>query len=118
MKIPKTCSLPILCDKSFLVARPDGETLKVSPIIPATENLMLVKTTGKITEKGDLEAQCSMEFNGINDNIYRSYFARSTPEQRRQFFESAIKGIVAGATLSDWPDSSGRHDGYHQAAGG
>ena len=90
-----------LCDKSYLVARPEGETLKVSAIVPATENLMLVDTTGKITSKGDLEAQCHLEFNGINDNAYRSYFARSTPEERRQFFESVIKGVVAGATLSD-----------------
>ncbi len=90
-----------LCDKSYLVARPDGETLQVSAIVPATENLMLVNTKGKITSKGDLEAQCHLEFNGINDNAYRSYFARSTPEQRRQFFESVIKSVVAGATLSD-----------------
>ena len=90
-----------LCDKSYLVARPDGETLKVSAIVPASENMMLVNTTGKLTSKGDLEAQCHLEFNGINDNAYRSYFARSTPEQRRQFFESVIKGVVAGATLSD-----------------
>ncbi len=90
-----------LCDKSYLVARPDGETLLTSPIVPAMENLMRVNTTGKITAQGDLEAQCSLRFDGINDNAYRGFFARSAPEQRRQFFESVIKAVVAGATLSD-----------------
>ncbi len=90
-----------LCDMSYLVARPEGEVLKVSDIVPAEENLMLVDTVGKITAQGTLEASCHLQFNGINDNIYRSYFARANQEERRKFFESVIKGAVAGATLGD-----------------
>ncbi|MBI9019207.1 MAG: DUF3857 domain-containing protein [Phycisphaerae bacterium] len=90
-----------LCDKSYLVAKPDGETLLTSPIIPAMENLMVIKTTGKIKANGDLEARCELRFNGINDNIYRGYFATIAAQQRRQFFESVIKRVVPGATLTD-----------------
>ncbi len=91
-----------LCNCSYLVAHPQGEDLRTSPIVPAQENLVRVETTGEIDSRGNLTAETSMQFGGINDNAYRSYFARVKPEQRRQFFEGVLKASVATATLTDF----------------
>ena len=37
-----------LCDRSYLVAHPEGETLQTSPIVPAEENMVFIETTGSI----------------------------------------------------------------------
>ncbi len=89
-----------LCHCSYLVAYPDGTGLKVSPIVPAEENMMTITTDVAIDEKGDLTGTASFVFDGINDNAYRGALTRRTPEQKRQFFESIVKNVAAGATLT------------------
>ena len=89
-----------LCDKSYLVARPEGETLLTSPIVPAEENLVKIETTARLNGKGDLTAESVLRFEGINDNAYRGYFSRIKPDQRRRFFEAVAKRVVAGAKLA------------------
>jgi transglutaminase-like putative cysteine protease len=91
-----------LCNCSYLVAHPEGEDLRTAPIVPAQENLVHVETTGEIDGQGNLTAETKMIFEGINDNAYRSYFARVKPEQRRQFFEGVLKASIATATLTDF----------------
>ncbi len=90
-----------LCDKSYLVARPEGETLQVSPITPAQDNLMLIDTVGEISAGGKLQARVHLSFQGINDNAYRGFFARSNSQERQKYFESLIKSAVPGATLDE-----------------
>lgn len=89
-----------LCNQSYLVARPEGETLLVSPIVPAEKNTAAIETTGEINADGDLTGKTVITFNGYNDQLYRSYFLRSKPEQRRQFFEGAAKRLAAGAVVT------------------
>ncbi|MEN6337548.1 MAG: DUF3857 domain-containing protein [Phycisphaerales bacterium] len=91
-----------LCNCSYLVAHPDGETLQTSPIVPARQNLVHVQTTGEIDGQGNLTAETSIQFDGINDNAYRSLFARSKPEERRRFFEGVLKASVATASLTEF----------------
>lgn len=91
-----------LCNCSYLVAHPEGEDLRTAPIVPAQENLVHVETTGEIDGQGNLTAETKMIFEGINDNAYRSYFARVKPEQRRQFFEGVLKASIATAALTDF----------------
>ncbi len=91
---------PYLGDKSYLVARPEGETLLTSPVIPATENLMRIETRGRVSASGDLEARSTLHFDGINDNGYRGWFSRTKPDERRRFFESVVKAVVPGARLT------------------
>jgi len=88
-----------LCNKSFLVAKPEGDVLRTSPIVPAEENMMEIKTTGKLDANGNLKATSTLVFDGINDNAYRGYFTRIKPEERKEFFEKVIKKVVAGAKL-------------------
>ncbi|MFA7232319.1 MAG: DUF3857 domain-containing protein, partial [Victivallaceae bacterium] len=90
-----------LCDKSYLVARPEGEDLKTSPVIPAGENMAKVKTTGGIDREGTLTATTVIDFQGINDGVYRGAFSRWEPDYLRQFFASKIKVAVPGAVLGE-----------------
>ncbi len=87
------------CDQSFLVCRPEGETILTSPIIPPEENMMTVKTTGSLDAGGSLHASSTIAFAGINDNAYREAFSRMKPDDKRHFFERALKRTMPGARL-------------------
>jgi len=89
-----------LCDKSYLVAKPDGETLLTSAIIPPEKNLMVIKTEGVLDKNGDISAKTILSFNGINDGVYRGYFLRNNNIQKRLFFEGKLKKILPGAELT------------------
>ena len=89
-----------LCNQSYLVAKPDGETLLTSPIVPATENMMRIRTQASLDADGNLTAASVLKFEGINDNAYRGHFSRLKQEDRRRFFEGALKRFAAGARLT------------------
>ena len=91
-----------LNDCSYLVATPEGDRLRVSPIVPADENMLDITTKAKVKADGGYEARSEMVFEGINDNAYRSYFARITPDQRKEYFEGVVKGILPGAKLESF----------------
>ncbi|HCE45870.1 MAG TPA: hypothetical protein DET40_20180 [Lentisphaeria bacterium] len=88
-----------LCNRSFLVAKPEGDILRTSQIIPAEENLMRIKTEGGIDDSGTVMAETVFEFDGINDNAYRGSFARKKPDEVKRFFESLVKAAVPGARV-------------------
>ncbi len=87
------------CDQSFLVCKPEGENLKVSPIQPPEDHLIRIKTTGVLTTAGTLEAKSELLFSGVNDDEYRNAFARWKPDDRRRFFERNLKQTMPGARL-------------------
>lgn len=89
-----------LCNQSYLVARPEGDGLRTSPIIPAEQNLVRVETRGRIDARGTLTGTSALHFDGINDNAYRGYFTTIKPEERRRFFEGLVKRLAAGARLT------------------
>ncbi len=89
-----------LSNDSYLVATPEGETLKTSPITPATENLMRIETKATLNAAGDLSAESVLHFDGINDSAYRDHFSRMPPEERRVFFEGLVRRAATGARLS------------------
>jgi transglutaminase-like putative cysteine protease len=91
-----------LCNCSYLVAHPEGQTLQTSPIVPAQQNLVHVETAGEVDGRGNLTAETNIKFDGINDNAYRGLFARSKPEERRRFFEGVLKASVATASLTEF----------------
>ncbi len=90
-----------LGNMSYLVARPEGETLKVTPVVPADKNLVRVTTSAAFNISGGLGAETTFLFEGINDNIYRGYFARARPEEVKSYFEMLAKAILPGARLSE-----------------
>ncbi|NLF18499.1 MAG: DUF3857 and transglutaminase domain-containing protein, partial [Lentisphaerae bacterium] len=89
-----------LGNQSYLVARPEGDVLRTSPITPASANLVQVRTEARLDTAGALRGQSALRFDGINDNAYRGYFASVSPEERRRFFEGAVKRLAAGARLT------------------
>jgi len=90
-----------LCNRSYLVAKPGGEILRTSQVIPAEENLMRIKTEGGIDDSGTVIAETIFEFDGINDNAYRGAFARKKPDEVKRYFESLVKTAVPGAKLME-----------------
>ncbi len=91
-----------LCNCSYLVAHPESEDLRTSPIVPAEENLVHVETTGAIDSRGNLTAETNIKFGGINDNAYRGLFAKSKPEERKRFFEGVVKASVPTAVVTEF----------------
>ncbi|HDP26511.1 MAG TPA: DUF3857 domain-containing protein [Deltaproteobacteria bacterium] len=88
-----------LSNQSYLVATPEGDTLRTSPTVPAEENMMHLDTRGYLDEKGALHATATLDFEGINDTIYRGYFSRLNPVQRHRYFEGVLKRVAPGAFL-------------------
>lgn len=88
-----------LCDCSYLVAKPEGDELRVSPIVPAEENMLVIDTDAALDPQGNLSARVALRFYGINDNAYRGLFSRQRKEERTQMFEGLVKRITPGATL-------------------
>ncbi|HPO89677.1 MAG TPA: DUF3857 domain-containing protein [Victivallales bacterium] len=80
-----------LSDKSFLVAKPEGEKLKVSPIIPVEKNMLLIRTNCEIRNDKSAIAQSEIKFSGINDSAYRGAFLRRSKEQVYDFLETILK---------------------------
>ncbi|HEY5913140.1 MAG TPA: DUF3857 domain-containing protein [Verrucomicrobiae bacterium] len=88
-------------NQTYLVCRPEGENLKLSPVEPADENMMRVRTTATLTAAGTLDAVSDISFDGINDNSYRQSFVRMKPDDLRRFFERNLKSSMPGAKLKD-----------------
>jgi transglutaminase-like putative cysteine protease len=91
-----------LQNMSYIVARPEGETLLTSPVIPATNNLVRITTDGELDENGKLTATSTLLFEGVNDTVYRGYFSKIKPEERRRFFEGHLKKNMPTASLTEF----------------
>jgi hypothetical protein len=87
------------CNQSFLVCKPDGEDLKVSPVQAPEGHMMRIKTTGVLTTAGTLEAKSELTFSGVNDDAYRNAFSHMKDDDKRRFFESNLKRTMPGAHL-------------------
>ena len=88
-----------LGDCSYLVAHPDGESLRTAPVVPPAKNALAVVGSGRLGKDGSLLADYAISFHGINDNTYRRRFLSLKPEQRRELFEKVVEGVSAGAEL-------------------
>ena len=87
------------CNRSYLVCRPEGENLRISPVPPVDDHLMQITTTGVLNPDGRLEAKSELVFNGVNDDEYRNAFSHVKPDDERRFFERALKTALPGAKL-------------------
>jgi hypothetical protein len=87
------------CDQTYLVCRPEGEKLLISPVKPPEQNLMRVRTTGTLSAAGVLEARTELSFTGENDDAYRNMFVTMKPDDMRRFFERDLKALLPGAKL-------------------
>ncbi|WP_462323506.1 DUF3857 domain-containing protein [Desulfoplanes sp.] len=90
---------PYLNNCSYLVAMPEGDHLRTSPVIPAADNMLTIGTRGTLDTSGSLDAETMLTFNGINDSAYRGFFARAPREKQRTYFETVLKKGYPGAEL-------------------
>lgn len=88
-----------LCNCSYMVARPEGETLRTSPVVPAKDNAFVVDSYGTLASDGVIMLKQSMTFHGVNDNAFRQALLRRRPESRRKVFESILRARFPGAEL-------------------
>ena len=88
-----------LGDCSYLVAHPEGESLRTAPVVPPANNAVTVVGSGRLGKDGSLLADYEISLCGINDNSFRRHLLSLKPEQRRELFERAVEGVSAGAEL-------------------
>lgn len=86
-------------DKSYLVARPDGETLLTTPTPSASHNTLKVDSRARLSQDGSMFLENEISFNGINDSTYREIFVKMTPEARTKYFERIVRAVAIGAEL-------------------
>ncbi|HKL21513.1 MAG TPA: DUF3857 and transglutaminase domain-containing protein, partial [Tichowtungia sp.] len=89
-----------LCNRSYLVAHPDGETLQTSPVIPPEDNMLGIQINGTLNADNAITADARLSFGGINDTAYRGRLARLKPEEREPYFETRLKQALGAATLT------------------
>jgi transglutaminase-like putative cysteine protease len=91
-----------LNNKSYLVATPDGDVLRTTPAESADQNMLVMTTQGELQADGTMQAEVSLQFNGINDNTYRDYLSSLTPTERRDHFERVISSSSFNAAITDF----------------
>ncbi len=88
-----------LSNRSFIVARPEGDELRTSPVVPVQRNNMDVQASGMLNADGSALVKYEITFGGINDNAFRDALLRKTPQERNEMFERFFKRISNGAEL-------------------
>jgi len=88
-----------LSNKSYLVARREGETLLTSPVPPVADNRISVAAKASLSPDGDILYSADVRYLGINDNVYRRSFLKRKPAERRLQLEGVLKRMSAGAEL-------------------
>jgi transglutaminase-like putative cysteine protease len=86
-------------NRSYLVCKPEGETIKISPVEPPEKHMLYVQTTGTLSADGTLAATSEFSFEGINDDAYRNAFSHLKPDEQKQFFEGRLKEVIPGIKL-------------------
>jgi transglutaminase-like putative cysteine protease len=89
-----------LCNCSYLVAHPDGDPLRTSPVIPPEDNMLTIHMDGSLDDNNLMTATALLSFGGINDTAYRGRLATLKPEEREPYFESRLKDALGAARLT------------------
>lgn len=88
-----------LNDKSYLVAREEGEGLRTSGVPDVEENMLGVESRGKMNADGTMALTTEFKFGGINDTALRGMMLKRTAEERRRWFENLARGVSPGAEV-------------------
>jgi len=88
-----------LSNRSYLVARPDGDTLRVSPVAPSEENQLRVEAHATLAADASALYTATLRFGGVNDTQFRHALLQKTPVRRRRLFEDFLRELAPGAEL-------------------
>ena len=85
---------------SYLAAKPQGDTLRRSPVIPAKNNLMSFANYARLLPDGSLQGAVLIHCRGVHDQMYRDALSRWQPEQAREYFAVKLRETIPGAMLT------------------
>lgn len=88
-----------LNDCTYLVCRPEGETLRITDVAPPSENMATINTVANLDASGNLAITADVLLTGINDTMYRPLLVRNAPRRLQEIFDGIIKAAIPGATL-------------------
>ncbi len=88
-----------LGDKSYLVARPEGDSLRTSPVATSKHNSLVIDSKCNVSENGSMFLEAKLSCRGINDIAYRHALIRRTPSERRDLFERILRAISPNAKV-------------------
>ena len=88
-----------LQNRSYLVARPDGENLMTTPVQPPDENAVRIASKAWLDEDGFVTLENDIRFFGVVDALFREMLAKVKPENRIGRFNGFIRKFAAGAEL-------------------
>ena len=91
-----------LCEKSYLVARDGGETIRETPPLPVDGNLVSAATAVRFGENGSASLESEIRFSGINDAAYRGHFASIPRDSVRAYCQRLLALAAPGAVLTGW----------------
>ncbi len=87
-----------LMDKSYLLAKKEGDILRATTIRDGKENML--KVTSEAELKGNkMICKSRIEFYGINDNGYRGSFTEMNKQEIENFIESLVKRVSQSGKL-------------------
>lgn len=89
-----------LANQSYLVAKPEGDTLRRSPSPPPEHNALAIVTDAEFRQDGTLTGRSTLDFKGCNDIMYRSAFSRHGINYVRQMFVKYLLQALPGAKLT------------------
>ena len=88
-----------LAGNSYLVARPEGETLRTAPPAEAEKNLLSVAVDADLEATGRLSGTVKLKFTGWYDEAFRGAFAEWRDADIRNFFTARLRGRLPGADV-------------------
>lgn len=91
-----------LCEKSYLVARAEGDSLRETPAVPAEKNTLDGYSRYLLREDGSARLESTLSFHGFHDAAYRAFFAGSSADSIRRFSQRMVSSAVSGAVLTNW----------------
>ncbi len=88
-----------LSDKSYLVATPEGDPLRISPVVSPKENSLVIESSGLLESDGSILLETEIAFNGINDNAFRSGLVRKSKTEQQNLFQRIFRARYPGAEM-------------------
>ncbi len=88
-----------LAGDSFLVAKPEGDTLRTVPAVPAENNLLAITTSAQLDTGGTLNGSVELNFTGTYDQMYRAAFSQWHLRERNDFFAAQLQKVIPGAAV-------------------
>ena len=93
---------PYEADTSYLICRPEGETLMTMPQEPVEDNLAKEVLTGRFDKEGNLLAELKATYYGINDTNVRGSYLRAKEEDKKRMVENLLNNIFGSSELFDY----------------